>query len=80
VNQRRRFLFWIATLLAWLTVFVAHGYLQVRALTGQCCGYEGDPGILLLFFLFWPGLLYLLALVLILIAGLFMFLWPLPKE
>jgi len=79
-SDRKRFLIWISILPLWLCVFVIHAYVHVRSLTGQCCGYEGDPGFLRFFFLLWPGLLYFGTLLLVLLAGLFMFVWPLPKE
>jgi hypothetical protein len=72
-------LIWIAAIATWLAVFGTHAYYHVKLLTGQCCGYEGDPGFLLLFFIIWPGLLYFIALALILIGGLIMFVWPPEK-
>lgn len=78
-RSRKRTLIWIATIILWLVVFGIHGYYHVTSLTGQCCGYEGDPGILLLFFLIWPGLLYFIALILILLIGLFMLVRPSPR-
>lgn len=54
------------TMVIWAVVFLMHGYYHVRNLTGQCCGYEGDPGFLALFFLIKPGLYYFLALIFIL--------------
>jgi len=77
---RKKLLIWFSTILVWLAIFGAHAYYHVKSLTGQCCGYEGEPGFLLLFFLMWPGLLYFIGLVIILIAGLIIFWWPLPKE
>jgi len=50
------------TLIVWLAVFVSHGYVHVSNLTGQCCGYEGDPAFLALFFLIYPGIYYFLGL------------------
>jgi hypothetical protein len=73
VNRKwKRFWTWTVITTAWLAVFGIHAYYHVRSLTGQCCGYEGDPGFLLLFFLVWPGLLYFVVLFLIFI----LFLYP----
>lgn len=57
-----------ASILVSAVIFFLHGFFKVRSLKGQCCGYEGDPGVLALFFLMWPGPLYLLGLSVILLA------------
>lgn len=54
------------TFLIWLAVFIVHGYFHVSRLTGQCCGYEGDPGFLAMFFLVHPGVYYFAGLFVIL--------------
>ncbi len=54
------------TILVWLVVVSVHGYLHVSRLSGQCCGYEGDPGFLTIFFILYPGILYLIGLFVIL--------------
>ena len=56
----------VLAILVWLMVFFIHGYSHVKSLTGQCCGYEGDPGFLTLFFFIFPGVYYFLALLVIL--------------
>lgn len=62
MKARHRYLAFVAVIVGWLLVFGVNGYNHVTRLTGQCCGYEGEPGFLLLFFLFWPGSLYVVAL------------------
>jgi len=55
-----------ATIVVWLVIFSTHGYFHVSRLTGQCCGYEGDPGFLTIFFLIYPGIFYFIGLLVIL--------------
>jgi len=54
------------TIAIWLVVVTVHGYLHVSRLSGQCCGYEGDPGFLTIFFIIYPGIFYALGLFVIL--------------
>ena len=54
------------TVVVWVAVFSIHGYLHVSRLSGQCCGYEGDPGFLAIFFIIYPGIFYLAGLFVIL--------------
>lgn len=65
MKRRTKFLILLLSFLVWLTVFLIHGYMQVKRLTGQCCGYEGDPGFLTLFFLIFPGVFYFIGLIMI---------------
>ena len=58
ISSKRRLYWLLAALLVWALVFTSHGYLAVSSSLGQCCGYEGELGFLIVFFIMWPGLLY----------------------
>lgn len=59
VSSRKKRLVWFGGLVTvWALVFAVHCYLSVSSHLGQCCGYEGELGFLIVFFLMWPGLLY----------------------
>ncbi len=62
----RAILVFATTVVVWLAAFSVHGYRHVSRLAGQCCGYEGDPGFLAIFFIIYPGIFYLMGLFVIL--------------
>jgi hypothetical protein len=68
-HWRNRCVLLVIVVSAWVVGSGTHAYIHVRSLEGQCCGYEGDPGFLFVFFMIWPGLVYFVALFLILIVG-----------
>jgi len=80
MKRSRKISIVLMTIVVWAIVLTVHGYFHVRSLSGQCCGYEGDPGFLTLFFVVWPGVLYLIGLAVILVIELAVLCWPLPKE
>lgn len=57
----------------WAVIFAVHGYVNVQTNTGQCCGYEGDPGFLSIFFLIGYGVYYFPALALVIAIEYFVF-------
>lgn len=63
----------LVTVGIWAVVFTVHGFLHVKRLSGQCCGYEGDPGFIAVFFLIKVGVFYLIGLVAIILCEIVVF-------
>ena len=57
----------LSTIFIWFICFVLHGFIHLKSvLPDACCGYEADPGFIMMMFVIYYGTFYLIALVLIL--------------
>ena len=57
----------LSTILVWFICFVVHGFIHLKSVLPEaCCGYEADPGFIVMMFVIYYGFFYIIALVLIL--------------